>query len=236
MTAGQVPPLPAGCPWADWAPPNLKWCEDNVCGWITTPANTWSNVAYFVAAWLIWREARHAKAAELRWFAPAALALGLGSFAYHASYTFAFQVLDFVGMYLVIFLFIVMNLRRAGVATPGTAPRYYAAGVLALTGAMLAMARYGLPYQLTVLVLAGVILVQELRLPRPAAAAAYADLRLAWGFFAAALACSMLDLTRVLCDPSNHWLQGHAVWHVLSALGIHRGFRFYSALDRAGEV
>lgn len=38
-----IPPLPDGCPWSGWTLPNLKWCEDNVCAWVTAPANTWSN-------------------------------------------------------------------------------------------------------------------------------------------------------------------------------------------------
>ena len=219
-----VPSLPPGSPWAGWTPPNLKWCEDNLAGWITTPANTWSNLAYFVVAYWIWREARGASR-ELRAFAPALVLLGAASFAFHASYTFAFQVADFVGMYLVLFLFIVLNLRRAGVVTVRTQTAWYAGGVAAFTAVMLAMAHLHLPYQSLVLVLAAVIGAQEARL-----AGTHPDrreLRRAWALFAAAFTCSALDLTRCWCDPSNHWLQGHAVWHVLSALGLHRGFRYY---------
>ncbi len=35
--------------------PNVKWCEETLCGVIAEPANTWSNLAYLVvAAWLWW--------------------------------------------------------------------------------------------------------------------------------------------------------------------------------------
>ena len=36
---------------------------------------------------------------------------------------------------------------------------------------------------------------------------------------------SFLDLTRTLCDPTNHLFQGHALWHILSGLGL--GFLIY---------
>src|SRR5690606_5345750 len=56
---------PGTCPWdglrAATGAPNLDWCEAEVCGWAVEPANTWSNLAYFVvAAWLLWRRRRAA--------------------------------------------------------------------------------------------------------------------------------------------------------------------------------
>jgi hypothetical protein len=41
---------------------------------------------------------------------------------------------------------------------------------------------------------------------------------------------STLDLTRVWCDPDNHVLQGHALWHLLSAVAIAFVYRFYAGL------
>ena len=56
-----VPPMQDGCPWSElshFAPPNVKWCEAQVCGWIVEPANTWSNLAYILlGALLLWRAA-----------------------------------------------------------------------------------------------------------------------------------------------------------------------------------
>ena len=46
----------------------------------------------------------------------------------------------------------------------------------------------------------------------------------------AAAVCSALDVTRVWCDPENHWLQGHAAWHVLSAASLFALYRFYERL------
>ena len=39
-------PLPDGCPWSGWTPPNVDWCEEELCAWVVNPADTWSNLAY----------------------------------------------------------------------------------------------------------------------------------------------------------------------------------------------
>jgi len=48
-----------------------------------------------------------------------------------------------------------------------------------------------------------------------------------WGF---TLLFTLEYVTRLWCDPADHWLQGHAVWHVLSALSLYVLFLFYSRL------
>jgi hypothetical protein len=47
------------------------------------------------------------------------------------------------------------------------------------------------------------------------------------GIFAVALAVWVLDIAKIACMPSNHWITGHAIWHVLNALAIERLFTFY---------
>jgi len=39
--------------------------------------------------------------------------------------------------------------------------------------------------------------------------------------------CSMLDATRIWCDPSNHIYNGHALWHILTAIALFLYFQFY---------
>ena len=216
---------PAG-PWAGWAPPNLQWGEEHLAGWIATPANTWSNLAYLLVAVLIWRDARGSR--PFRLLSLAMAAMGLGSFLYHASCTFAFQVVDFVGMYGVLWLFIVWNMRRAGYV--GIQTITYVLGVAGSTAVLFAMARAGLPYQSLILVLTGVLALQELRLRQSAPEADYRALRWAWGLLACALACSGADLSHLWYDPANHFVQGHACWHLLSAAGLYQASRFYASL------
>jgi hypothetical protein len=40
------------------------------------------------------------------------------------------------------------------------------------------------------------------------------------GCIAVAGTFSALDASRKWCDPSSHWLQGHAIWHMLAAVSL----------------
>jgi hypothetical protein len=224
-----VPPLPEGCPWSGFALPNLKWCEDNLCGWITAPANTWSNLAYLGFALPMWQAARGR--GFLRPFAPASVAVGTTSFVYHASYTFLFQFFDFVGMFLFAALPISMNAVRLGWIREPSRGRVYAALVLGCSALVPILFRTAVPIQGIVAVLVLAAVAQELRLWLGGGGASRAWWLVAVALLAAAATSSALDLSRVWCDPGNHWLQGHAVWHVLSAASLWALFRFYSEVD-----
>lgn len=47
---------------------------------------------------------------------------------------------------------------------------------------------------------------------------------------ALAQAASLADLSRALCDPDNHFVQGHAVWHLVSALALYCLVQHYRQL------
>jgi len=107
-------PVEIGCPWYSWTRPNVHWCEENLCAYITAPANTWSNLAYLFFGILMIREARRMKSRTLLLFGPASIITGVSSFAFHASYTYAGQIFDYFGMFCFVYLAIVVNCRRLG--------------------------------------------------------------------------------------------------------------------------
>ena len=37
-----APPLPPGCPWSGFTPPNVDWCEEELCAWIKLKAGATS--------------------------------------------------------------------------------------------------------------------------------------------------------------------------------------------------
>ncbi|MCC7440613.1 MAG: ceramidase domain-containing protein [Bdellovibrionales bacterium] len=238
MSAFNAPRLPEGCPWAEWSPPNIHWCEENLCSWITTPANTWSNLAYLAVGALLWKwwradraAGKGAQAAALGIFPPAAVAIGLTSFAFHASYTFFFQFFDYVGMYTLFCLLIVLNLRRSGRVQPSFLVPAYLIGICGMSALVPVMHAAGIPVQLTIAGLLALILAQELWLRfdgrrKPE----YRELWRALGAFGLGFVFTLLDGTRTWCDPSNHWLQGHALWHVFTALALPFLYRFYRPL------
>jgi len=227
-----APPLPPGCPWSQWTPPNVDWCEQELCAWVTNPANTWSNGLYLVLGILMWHEARRRRSRTLAPFGPASVCVGLFSLVYHASYTWFFQFFDFVGMFVFLFLVLTLNARRLGWIRPRNQTACYLGGVLLASAAVPPLFELGVPIQGSVALLVLVAILQEWRLRRrdgalPAHRAWWTALALLGG----GALCSALDVTRVWCDPTNHWLQGHAAWHLLSAVGLYALFRFYAALD-----
>lgn len=103
----EVLELAAHCPWSTWARPNIRWCEAMQvravrggrtqslptkrplplkCAWVVTPINTFSNLAYVVAALWMWQRVQSTRRdGALAAFPWAALAVGVTSWAYHMS-------------------------------------------------------------------------------------------------------------------------------------------------------
>lgn len=230
-----VDPLPAGCPWSGWTPPNVDWCEDELCSWIVNPADTWSNLAYLFFGLVMWRAARRARNPRLVLFGPASIVVGVGSFAYHASYTYFLQFFDFVGMFVFCFTVITSNALRLGWIGVTRQWAFFGAGVVLFSAAVPLLSQTTVPIQSLVAVLIAGILAQEFVLRRRDRGGSQADYRpfaTALGLLALAAAASLADVTRVWCDPGNHWLQGHAVWHLLTATALYALFNFYARLPR----
>ncbi|MDF1564104.1 MAG: ceramidase domain-containing protein [Deltaproteobacteria bacterium] len=216
-----VPALPEGCPWADWARPNIDWCEEELCAWIVNPADTWSNLPMVaVGIWMIFLFRRHPEPL-MRWFGPMLIFLGLSSFAFHGSYTFFFQFFDFVGMFLFIFLPLVLNLRRTDAITPGRARWLYLGGSLLFSALVPLGVAVRFPIQLLVLGLILFVVGQEIWIRLRTTTATNLGLFL-WAclFLGAAATLSALDLSRVWCNPTDHLIQGHAFWHILCAVSF----------------
>jgi hypothetical protein len=218
-------PFGPGCPWYDslqaCGPANLKWCEERVCGWINEPANAWSNVAYFAAAgWIAARASKTGSKPGVG-FAACVFIMGAFSFLYHASNNFLTQALDFFGMFLTVFLIIATNAVRAGWARRDKALIAYSAACVLGTAALWPLHWSGVMIQYTVAVAAVVILVTELlaRKKEPAPG----SMGMFWTAAAVMVVAecfSLSDASRLWCDPTNHVLQGHAVWHTVGGLGM----------------
>jgi len=232
-----VPAFGPGCPWYEafekYGAPNVKWCEQRVCALLNEPSNAWSNVAYLLVAVLVLKQALDAKRSGQRHrsaflFAIVIWIMGAFSFFFHASNNFFSQIFDFVGMYLFVFLILIMNFVRLG-----WMKNLLVLWHLGLVGLGLAalfwMRSLGLPYQF-IIVFAGVaIIVTEVLNKVRTAKPLGRDFFIAIGFFLAGATCSALDASRTLCVPES-WIQGHAVWHLLSAIGAYFSARYYVAL------
>jgi predicted membrane channel-forming protein YqfA (hemolysin III family) len=154
-------------------------------------------------------------------FAWTLLLVGVCSFAYHATNNFGTQLLDFIGMYVLVFLLVASNLHRIGLLPKEQIGRVHVGLILAGTLLVPVLRHLQIPYQLVVLAAILFIVGTELWLSRrPHQREGSPDFSVAVGLLTVAALCMMADVTRVWCDPHNHWLQGHAAWHVLSALSL----------------
>lgn len=230
MPSHLAPSLQAGCPWSTFTPPNVDWCEIERCAVIVNPIDAWSNALYLLLGVWMWREARRSGRADLARFGPASVAVGVFSFAYHASYTFALQFLDFVAMFLFTFTVLARNAVRLGWIPPARETRFFVLGVLGMSALVPPLFYAGFPIQALVGLLIAIGLAQEWRLyRRDGPRDAYRVYRLGLALLGAAAIASLVDVTRIACDPESLW-QGHALWHLLSALALAAFFRFYADL------
>ena len=217
--------------WEGWARatclPDHCFCEAIAARPVAQPANSWSSLAFVLAGLLVAHWPALAGAGGLKnrmaiepayrqLYGYALVATGLGSFFYHASLTFAGQVADMTGMYLVItfaLLYCLARARRAEVVT-----------IYVVGNAGLMWFQVSFPdlrrYVFGLLVIA--VLVLEHRRRR-------ANRVWLWrgaGALGLGFAFWVLDITRVVCAPGSI-LQGHAAWHALGALAGWFLFRYY---------
>ena len=219
------PRLAEGCPWSTWMPPNLAWCEERLCQWIVTPANAWSNLAYIIVAiWLLSEIRKNRETGVLSYYGKATLAVGFTSFLYHASYTFFFQVFDFIGMYLFIFLPLTTQLRSMSWLSERGVPRFYLGATAFFTLLTVVFYFVGIPAQSLILILVLVVVALEVlrrsRLRNAGLQWSPGNFVLAFTLLVTGGAFSALDISGKLCEPTNHWLQGHSLWHLLTAASL----------------
>ncbi|TPV92779.1 MAG: hypothetical protein B7733_23940 [Myxococcales bacterium FL481] len=218
--------------WRGWLPARCgEYCEaSHRCGEarlvaVHQPLNSWSNFAYLFVGMCAWWRQRTPQAA-LFWLSCAALCVG--SFLFHASVTRAFRWLDVATMYGVLVALTVLALSTVVRARPFSV--WIAVAVVA--DVLLAVFKWQLP---TFEVLAGLVaLIMGCMLAtahRAGRARRFGPLALAT--LVAGLVARELDASAVLCVPDSAVFQGHAVWHLLTAVASYCAYRYFEGVNRA---
>jgi hypothetical protein len=206
-----------------------------------TPANTWSNLAYvlvgFYAIALAWRDRRlggeERAVAYLRstpslgfLFGVACCYLGLASGLYHASLTRLAQQLDVASMYAPLLASLALFVGRAVLNSRKRrgAPAFDVAPVLVLLVVaacwLLFIFKWSMSAKLVLQTLIGLHAVAglvEISLGRGAMPARWLGFSIV--ALLVAVVCRELDVARKFSRP-DAWLQGHACWHVLTAVSL----------------
>lgn len=232
MNVRLVPPIAPGSPFFGWEPPDIHHCEANLPAWIAAPADTWSNLAYVLAAFWLRRVAARERAGRSRAMAPIALAVGLTSFVFHAAYAYAFQILDYVGMFVYICWVLAFGLKRLGLVAERSFGTAYGGLVVGSTAVLLVFHRVGGPVQAVFGVLVAAALAVEGWLYR------HGREKISWRPLAATAGLFILgqvfwhfDHADFFCRPDDHVVQGHAIWHLITSFCFVASYRFYRQFD-----
>jgi hypothetical protein len=237
--------------------PTIKFAEDNVCGYIAQPANTWSNVAFLMTALLIAVELKRAKNKTVLWgFVPVYLFMGFTSGFYHASATFVGQFFDFGSIYLFAAFIVFLAIDRlkifetkkllwalSGVTilmfvllwfVPILRIWLFAVKIVVFLWVELGLAKskkptFGRPRLSEG---SGQSITTPKTTSSPLERGTFGYLYYALGIFLLAWGFWWLDYLYIWKDEATmHFINGHAIWHVLSAVSLYFVYRFYNQLE-----
>ncbi|MCT4643059.1 MAG: ceramidase [Bacteriovoracaceae bacterium] len=229
------------CPWYESAEtfgaPDIKWCEETICHWVSEPANTWSNLLYLVCAFILYKWAKQNGQKEMLWFAPAMFLMGSFSFFYHMSNFYISQAFDFIGMYFFVFWALVLNLRKAQFITRKMQRPVMISLSLIGTVAIHILYTNGLKLQFIIVITVATLIALEIiakKKSNPHRHFKYLISGLSTVFIAEVF--SLLDLKRVWCEPTNHIIQGHGIWHIISAIGLTIAYKHFAQEDYSQQI
>lgn len=214
------------CPWSAWLQAPAEFCEESLCAWIREPANTWSKVGFVLVAGFVLFETRRVDRRHLRPLAWIMGLTGIGSAFFHASETFPGVLADYLGMFLGLAWMLSICATR-WFSWSGTASSAFFWGLSATCiGAQIVWPESARWVYLLLGVICGVSEVAMIFHPAMRAAH-YGWYSLFWAALIPAVAFWVVDLNGSWCDPTNHRLNGHALWHLFNAAGFYAAYRYY---------
>ncbi len=215
--------------YSDWAPSTHIWCEEQLCSWIREPANTFSNIAYIIVGILILINARKFSYPHLRMLGWFSILLGLMSAFYHATSSFFGEVLDYSSMFLISAYVLVANLSRLFIWSPR---KVAISALLLFTISVMGLVQLRTVGAVFFFVqITAAVIVEFVLRSRSEQKANQHNMWISLGLLLVAWAIWSLDTHRIVCDPKNHFINGHAIWHVMTAISIWFLFKFYSQFE-----
>lgn len=165
-------------------------------------------------------------------FGPAVILTGLFSLVFHASVTLFFQFFDFVGMFLIVNLLIIFNLLRLKLISSNNKNKYFLLLVIISCSAYISFVILKLPVQFVMVCFALIAIGLEVKSKiNSSKIIIYKNYFLSIIFVLIAGSMLLIDLNRIICDPTNHYVQGHALWHVFNSFTLWFLYKFYEQFD-----
>jgi len=234
-------PHPQGCFWHDLAEkygaPDIKYCEETICSFISEPANSWSNVAFMLVGLIVYLRSTKQQSIlrSTDVYGLNLIGVGIFSFIYHLSNNFLTQYFDFLGMYSFFGLMLFAHLEFLEKIDKEKVFKNFLLSFIPFSIVFFLLRVMNLPVQISigmVMLCCFISLIMIVKKSR-------ADYRYFFGalfFFALAITAQILDIKRVACNPHNHWFQFHALWHVFNAFGMGSLFFYYTSLKKEASI
>lgn len=212
------------CPWNFLASANVHFCEQSLCSWIREPGNTWSNIVFLVVGVILWKRTNRAQDHHLRWIGITSSLTSVGSAFFHASGSLIGGGADYLGMFLSTGLLTAYNSRRWLKCSFSTMYAIFLATTLAL---MVLVATRGTAARYIYAFGAPCCLIELRLFFRDRRWISYKNYLYSWALVGFAFLFWWLDISKTVCDPNNHIISGHALWHILAAVSFLPLYRYY---------
>lgn len=212
------------CFWSDWKQDSYIFCEKQLCGFVVEPSNTWSNIGYLIVFILMLRSKDVSNKRIKNLFSFSQISLFIGSTFFHLSGTIVGKVMDVGAMFFLSMTILTLALQRYYKFSETKANIFFGAG-LVLSLSNLLVSQFGASLFGSQIFLAT---FYEWKMRNSPNALNVSRIKIAVGFILTAFMIWVLDVKKILCNPDNHILTGHAVWHLLAACAIWTYFTSYS--------
>lgn len=206
----------------DWlSEPTVRYCELPTDGFIKRPYYAISNIPFFISSFLILIEGRGSLLSKQ--FAFTSFLMGLLSFLYDSSYTYISQIFDLFGMMMFVNLLIYLNFKELFKARSLLLIQF----IILVINMFLILSLQG---YMGNIVFGGYILLvlfSEIYLVKKGVHSFFRRWVLAFSIFVFGFVLWITDVKGIFCFEFG-FLNGRAIFHLLSAFVVFLLFRYYS--------
>ncbi len=209
-------------------------CEAIGAGWLAQPVNASSSLGYLLAgAWILWSADSRAEGWRTRfWLGTSLLGVGVGSVLFHGPMPSAARWIHdatIVALLALVAMLVAAVMRNW--PQPLTLRRW---ALLAGLSAVAVGVVPGLTTPLAVVAIAATVALESLRWRRQIPPDVRRHVIVSAAFLLAAGLFYLMGRTGgPWCEPSSGW-QGHAAWHVLTAIALARYGSLFLGREPAG--
>ena len=217
------------CPWDNFAPATVTFCEKSLCAWVSRPAETWSNIGFIIFGIYVLYLVKKENRPHLQEIGYTGIILGITSGIFHANGVFWGEFLDVSSMFLLVCVGASYNLKRIYKLT-NLKRRLYM--FLATLSAM-TMLWFFKPIGITLfgIMFASVVLIEVYIYKTIKQSVDYKYFKMMVVTFLIAWGIWWLDILKILCNPDNHLFTGHSFWHLACSLLIYYIYKFYDQFE-----